>query len=168
QHLEELVRTGRFRQDLFYRLNVIRIELPPLRERREDIPLLVNHFIAKFSNDAKRRVEGIQPDALAALKSHDWPGNIRELEHTIERAILLGKGAEIGMEDLPAHLIARGESAFIVGQGLAKQLTLRDLERDYIGKILESTQGNKTEAARILGVDRTTLYRKLEEYKLKD
>jgi len=168
QHLEELVRTGRFRQDLFYRLNVIRIELPPLRERREDIPLLVNHFIAKFSNDAKRRVEGIQPDALAALKSHDWPGNIRELEHTIERAILLGKGAEIGMEDLPAHLIARGESAFIVGQGLAKQLTLRDLERDYIGKILESTHGNKTEAARILGVDRTTLYRKLEEYKLKD
>ena len=168
QHLEELVRTGRFRQDLFYRLNVIRIELPPLRERREDIPLLVNHFIAKFSNDAKRRVEGIQPDALAALKSHDWPGNIRELEHTIERAILLGKRAEIGMEDLPAHLIARGESAFMVGQGLAKQLTLRDLERDYIGKILATTQGNKTEAARILGVDRTTLYRKLEEYKLKD
>jgi DNA-binding NtrC family response regulator len=103
QHLEELVRTGRFRQDLFYRLNVIRIELPPLRERREDIPLLVNHFIVKFSNDAKRRVEGIQPDALAALKSHDWPGNIRELEHTIERAILLGKRAEIGLEDLPAH-----------------------------------------------------------------
>jgi DNA-binding NtrC family response regulator len=168
QHLEELVRTGKFRQDLFYRLNVIRIELPPLRERREDIPLLVNHFIVKFSNDAKRRVEGIQPDALAALKSHDWPGNIRELEHTIERAILLGKRAEIGLEDLPAHLIARGESAFMLGQGLAKQLTLRDLERDYIGKILESTQGNKTEAARILGVDRTTLYRKLEEYKLKD
>ena len=168
RHLEELVRTGKFRQDLFYRLNVIRIELPPLRERSEDIPLLVNHFIEKFSQDAKRRVEGIQPEALAALKSHDWPGNIRELEHTIERAVLLGDGAEIGLEDLPAPMIARGESAFIVGQGIAKQLTLHDLERDYIGKILESTHGNKTEAARILGVDRTTLYRKLEEYKLKD
>ena len=168
RHLEELVRTGKFRQDLFYRLNVIRIELPPLRERSEDIPLLVNHFIEKFSQDAKRRVEGIRPEALAALKSHDWPGNIRELEHTIERAVLLGDGAEIGLEDLPAPMIARGESAFIVGQGIAKQLTLHDLERDYIGKILESTHGNKTEAARILGVDRTTLYRKLEEYKLKD
>ena len=168
QGLEELVRAGRFRQDLFYRLNVIRIELPPLRERREDIPLLVNHFIEKFSQDVKRRVEGIQAEALAALKSHDWPGNIRELEHAIERAVLLGKEAAIGLEDLPPHLIASGEGAFVVGQALAKQLTLRDLEREYIGKVLQSTHGNKTEAAKVLGVDRTTLYRKLEEYKFKD
>jgi DNA-binding NtrC family response regulator len=168
QKLEELVRAGRFRQDLFYRLNVIRIELPPLRERSEDIPLLVNHFIEKFAQGAKHRVEGIQADALAALKSYEWPGNIRELEHTIERAVLLGKGATIGLEDLPPHLIARGESGFVVGQALTKQLTLHDLEREYIGKVLESTRGNKTEAARILGVDRTTLYRKLEEYKFKD
>ena len=167
QQLEELVRTGKFRQDLFYRLNVIRIELPPLRERSEDISLLVNHFIEKFGQDGNRRVEGIRAEALAALKSHDWPGNIRELEHTIERAVLLGKEATIGLEDLPPHLIARGEGAFVVGQALAKQLTLHDLEREYIGKVLESTHGNKTEAARILGVDRTTLYRKLEEYKFK-
>jgi len=153
---------------LFYRLNVIRIELPPLRERSEDIPLLVNHFIEKFAQDAKRRVEGIQAEALAALKCHDWPGNIRELEHTIERAVLLGKGAIIAVEDLPSHLVARSEGAFVAGQALAKRLTLYDLEREYIGRVLESTRGNKTEAARILGVDRTTLYRKLEEYKFRE
>ena len=167
QNLDEQVRAGRFRQDLYYRLNVIRIELPPLRQRSEDIPLLVNHFIEKFADSGKRRVGGIQPDALAALKSHDWPGNIRELEHTIERAVLLGKGPMITLEDLPPALMTRGESALVVAQALAKHLTLRDLERDYIGRILENTQGNKTEAARILGVDRTTLYRKLEEYKFK-
>jgi DNA-binding NtrC family response regulator len=167
RNLEESVRAGGFRQDLFYRLNVIRIALPPLRDRREDIPLLVNHFIEKFAPDSKRQVIGIQTDALAALKSHEWPGNIRELEHVIERAVLLGRGAMIGMEDLPPHLVARGEGAFVVNQALAKQLTLDELEREYIGRVLESTHGNKTEAARILGVDRTTLYRKLEEYKFK-
>ena len=168
RNLEEQVRAGRFRQDLYYRLNVIRIELPPLRQRREDIPLLVSHFIEKFAQNGKRNVAGIEPDALAALKGHDWPGNIRELEHTIERAVLLGKGPMITLEDLPPPLVSRGESALVVVQALAKHLTLRDLERDYIGRVLESTQGNKTEAARILGVDRTTLYRKLEEYKFKD
>jgi DNA-binding NtrC family response regulator len=166
--LDELVRNGKFRQDLYYRLNVIRIELPTLRHRSEDIPLLVKHFIEKFADSAKRNVDGIQDEALAALRSYDWPGNIRELEHTIERAVLLGKGALIGVEDLPDHLVARGESAIVLAQALAKQFTLRDLEREYIGKVLETTHGNKTEAARILGVDRTTLYRKLEEYKFKD
>jgi DNA-binding NtrC family response regulator len=166
--LDELVRNGKFRQDLYYRLNVIRIELPTLRHRSEDIPLLVKHFVEKFADSAKRNVEGIQDEALAALRSYDWPGNIRELEHTIERAVLLGKDALIGVEDLPAHLVARGESAIVLAQALAKQFTLRDLEREYIGKVLETTHGNKTEAARILGVDRTTLYRKLEEYKFKD
>jgi len=166
--LDELVRNGKFRQDLYYRLNVIRIELPTLRHRSEDIPLLVKHFIEKFADSAKRNVDGIQDEALAALRSYDWPGNIRELEHTIERAVLLGKGALIGVEDLPDHLVARGESAIVLAQALAKQFTLRDLEREYIGKVLETAHGNKTEAARILGVDRTTLYRKLEEYKFKD
>jgi DNA-binding NtrC family response regulator len=166
--LDELVRNGKFRQDLYYRLNVIRIELPTLRHRSEDIPLLVKHFVEKFADSAKRNVEGIQDEALAALRSYDWPGNIRELEHTIERAVLLGKGALIGVEDLPDHLVARGESAIVLAQALAKQFTLRDLEREYIGKVLETAHGNKTEAARILGVDRTTLYRKLEEYKFKD
>jgi DNA-binding NtrC family response regulator len=130
--------------------------------------LLVRYFIEKFAAGAKRNVEGIQDDALAALKSYDWPGNIRELEHTVERAVLLGKGTLVGAEDLPTNLMARGESAIVLAQAFAKQFTLHDLESEYIGKVLESTKGNKTEAARILGVDRTTLYRKLEEYKFKD
>jgi transcriptional regulator with PAS, ATPase and Fis domain len=168
RNLETLVRDGKFRQDLYYRLNVIRIELPALRQRSEDVPLLVDHFIRKFAESAKHKVEGIQAEALAGLKSHDWPGNIRELEHTIERAVLLGKGTMIGLEDLPPHFAAHGKCETVVAQALAQQLTLRDMEREYIGRVLESTHGNKTEAARILGVDRTTLYRKLEEYKFKE
>ncbi|MBI2530631.1 MAG: sigma-54-dependent Fis family transcriptional regulator, partial [Deltaproteobacteria bacterium] len=166
--LDDMVRQGSFRQDLYYRLNVIRIELPPLRERSEDIPLLVDHFIRKFADGARRQVTGIQEEALTALKNYSWPGNIRELEHIMERAVLLGRGPMVGIEDLPPQLAACGENAAVLGTALAKQLTLRDLEREYIGKVLQTTQGNKTEAARILGVDRTTLYRKLEDYKLKD
>jgi len=166
--LDDMVRQGTFRPDLYYRLNVIRVELPPLRERSEDIALLVDHFIRKFSDSARRKVTGIQEEALTALKNYSWPGNIRELEHTIERAVLLGRGSTVGIDDLPPQLAACGESAVVLGAALAKQLTLRDLEREYIGKVLQTTQGNKTEAARILGVDRTTLYRKLEDYKLKD
>jgi DNA-binding NtrC family response regulator len=168
RNLDELVRAGKFRQDLFYRLNVIRIELPALRQRSDDIPVLVKHFIDKFASGVGRAVQGIREDALAALKSYEWPGNIRELEHTIERAVLLGKESLIGVEDLPGHLVARGESAVVLTQALDSRLTLRDLEREYIGKVLANTNGNKTEAARVLGVDRTTLYRKLEEYKIKE
>jgi DNA-binding NtrC family response regulator len=168
RNLDQLVRDGKFRQDLYYRLNVIRIELPALRQRTEDVPLLVDHFIRKFAEGAKHKVEGIQAEAMAALKSHDWPGNIRELEHTIERAVLLGKGSMIGLEDLPPQLASCSERKLVIGQALDQQLTLRDLEREYIGRVLESTRGNKTEAARVLGVDRTTLYRKLEEYKFKE
>jgi DNA-binding NtrC family response regulator len=168
RNLEDLVRSDKFRQDLYYRLNVIRIELPALRHRRDDVPLLVQHFIAKFAAGTKRQLDGIEPEAMEALRSYDWPGNIRELEHTIERAVLLGKGSRIGLEDLPPNLVANGQSSIVLTQALTTQLTLRDLEREYVAKVLDATNGNKTEAAKILGVDRTTLYRKLEEYKLKD
>jgi len=168
RNLEELVRSDKFRQDLYYRLNVIRIELPPLRERGDDVPILLQHFVEKFAAGAKRQVDGIEPEALAALKNYDWPGNIRELEHAIERAVFLGKGSRIGLEDLPPNVVANGQSSVVLAQALRRQLTLRDLEQEYVAKVLEATNGNKTEAAKILGVDRTTLYRKLEEYKLKD
>jgi transcriptional regulator with PAS, ATPase and Fis domain len=167
RNLAEQVQGGKFRQDLYYRLNVIRIELPPLRQRSHDIPLLVNHFVQKFTAGVHRRVDGVAADAMAALRSYDWPGNIRELEHTIERAVLLGKATMIGVEDLPVAMSKKAELEILMVQGLAQQFTLADLEREYIGKVLESTQGNKTEAAKLLGVDRTTLYRKLEEYKIK-
>jgi DNA-binding NtrC family response regulator len=137
-----------------------------LRQRTEDIPLLVEHFIRKFSPQARRKVEGIDNDALGALMSHRWPGNVRELEHTIERAVLLGKRATIGSEDLPPAMIGADGNDAPLEKAVARGYTLHELERDYIQRVMEITKGNKTEAARILGVDRTTLYRKLEEYKV--
>jgi DNA-binding NtrC family response regulator len=167
QDLERLVQEGLFRQDLYYRLNIIRIELPPLRERAEDIPILIEHFLRKFSDQVEREVEDIEPEALAALTDYHWPGNVRELEHTIERAVLLGKEARIGLQDLPSSLAARSDGPLPLASAVAKTYTLRDLEREYIMRVMESVHGNKTEAAKTLGVDRTTLYRKLEEYKFK-
>lgn len=166
--VENLVQEGRFRQDLYYRLNVIRIDLPPLRERPEDIPILVEQFMRKFAQQANREVRGIEPEALAALMNHRWPGNVRELEHTIERAVLLGKETTIGPKDLPPPLRGRKDSALPLVEAVSKGYTLRDLEREYIARVLENTDGNKTEAAKILGVDRTTLYRKLEEFRVKE
>jgi DNA-binding NtrC family response regulator len=165
--LEHLVEQGRFRQDLYYRLNVIRIELPPLRERSEDIPLLAEHFLHKFAPQTKREIDSIDHEALAALMNYRWPGNVRELEHTIERAVLLGKETSIGLKDLPLQSQVSDGSSVPLAAAVANGYTLRDLEREYILRVIESTYGNKAEAARILGVDRTTLYRKLEEYKVK-
>jgi transcriptional regulator with PAS, ATPase and Fis domain len=165
--LEDLIHENRFRQDLYYRLNVIRIELPPLRERAEDIALLVEHFIRKYEHKTQHRVKGIDKEALALLIGHRWPGNVRELEHTIERAVLLGKGPTIGIADLPPQLIGADQKKLPLAEAVARSFTLRDLEREYIERVLENTGGNKSEAAKLLGVDRTTLYRKLEEYKLK-
>jgi DNA-binding NtrC family response regulator len=163
---ELLVQEGRFRQDLYYRLNVIRIDLPPLRERAEDIPVLIEHFMRKFSGQVQHKLDGIEPEALTALINYHWPGNVRELEHTIERAVLLGKESRIGLEDFPPSLVARN-NVLPLADAIAKSYTLKDLEKEYIMRAMETVGGNKTEAAKILGVDRTTLYRKLEEYKLK-
>ena len=164
---ELLVREGRFRQDLYYRLNVIRIDLPPLRERTDDIPILIEHFIRKFGDQSQRKLDGIEPEALDALMTYHWPGNVRELEHTIERAVLLGKEARIGLQDFPPSLFARDDSMLPLADAVAKSYTLRELEKEYIMRVMEIVRGNKTEAAKTLGVDRTTLYRKLEEYKVK-
>lgn len=166
--LDQLVGAGKFRQDLFYRLNVIRIDLPPLRQRSEDIPLLVEHFIQKFSEKTKRQVNGLSQEALAAFLNYPWPGNVRELEHAIERAILLGKGNLIDATDLPPQLLADSRKEVSLEEAISNGYTLKDLEREYIKKVLETTKGNKTEAADILGVDRTTLYRKLQEARIKE
>jgi DNA-binding NtrC family response regulator len=164
---ELLVQEGRFRQDLYYRLNVIRIDLPPLRERAEDVPILIEHFMRKFSDQIHRKLDGIEPEALDALTNYHWPGNVRELEHTIERAVLLGKEARIGLQDFPSSLVARNDNVLPLADAVAKSYTLKDLEKEYIMRVMETVGGNKTEAAKTLGVDRTTLYRKLEEYKVK-
>jgi DNA-binding NtrC family response regulator len=165
QALDELVHQGRFRHDLFYRLHVIVLQICPLRERTEDIPLLIEHFIQKFSRKTKRRISGITDEALNALLSYHWPGNVRELEHIIERAVLLGKEDMIKSADLPLHLLNSEKQGALLSEAAAHRYTLKELEQAYINKVLERTNGNKTEAATILGIDRTTLYRKLEEAK---
>ena len=165
--LAQLIQEGAFRQDLYYRLNVIRLELPPLRDRPEDIPLLADHFLEKFAKTSKRPVSGIDKDALTALMRYHWPGNVRELEHVLERAVLLGNRSMIGLEDLPASCVSVDAQNARLNAAMTKAYTLRELEREYIQRVVEDVKGNKTEAAKILGVDRTTLYRKLEDYKIK-
>jgi two-component system, NtrC family, response regulator HydG len=160
--LRHAVSVGEFREDLFYRLNVVDIHLPPLRERLEDLPLLLQHFL-KHSPHASR-VRRLSEEALRLLLNYPWPGNIRELENTMERALVLCPGEEITAADLPAHLT--GSTLAVVGlqEALLRRFTLTDLEREYILLALTWTEGKRTEAADLLGIDRKTLYRKLTEY----
>jgi DNA-binding NtrC family response regulator len=163
--LDDDVKAGRFRSDLFYRLNVIPIHIPALRERVEDIPLLTNHFIAKYCDRNDVSLKTINPDALAALAKYSWPGNVRELENCIERAILLSKKEEILLADFPVK-IAENKPASIVTNESQASPTLESIEKAYIYYIMNQTQGKKSKAAEILGIDNSTLYRKLEKYKL--
>lgn len=164
--LEKEVSEGRFREDLFWRLNVIQVHVPPLRERVFDIPLLVEYFLQKFARNNRPALE-ISPEALALLTTYSWQGNVRELENTIERATALARGAILTPEDLPAR-IHTGSASQIVAKARSKRLKLDELEREYILEILRETAGNKSKAAEILGLDRKTLYRKLEEYRAAD
>ena len=159
--LETAVNEGRFRNDLFYRLNVIPIRLPSLRERRDDIPLLVDHFITKFRGSDEPMK--ISREALEALNRYDWPGNVRELENAIERAIVLSDTGAIGIEDLPENVI-QGPSrrgSLVVN---LPTMSLDELEREYILKVLNHTAWQKKRAAEILGINASTLYRKLLSY----
>jgi DNA-binding NtrC family response regulator len=160
--LEREVNEGRFRTDLFYRLNVIPLRLPSLRQRRDDIPLLVEHFLARFAGGAPG-TKGLAPDALETLMRYDWPGNVRELENVIERAVILNEGGSIRLQDLPEKVV-RGPSR----QGSlvieTPCMTLEELEREYILKVLQHTSWQKKRASEILGINPSTLYRKLLSY----
>lgn len=158
--LEGAVRGGTFRQDLFFRLNVVQIKLPPLRERKGDIPLLVNHFLEKFS-DPDRPVHSISEEAMARLMAYDWPGNVRELENAIERAVALGSGPILQLADLPSNLHYSSSERLPANDEL---LPLEELERRAIFRALRETGGDKLAAARLLGIGKTTLYRKLKQY----
>jgi DNA-binding NtrC family response regulator len=153
--LEALVEEGSFRADLFYRLNVFRIEIPPLRERRDDVPLLVESFIRRFCLAMNKRIEGVTPAAMRCLQEYDWPGNVRELENAIERAMVLVSGPELGEE----HFTLRRPHH--AGSGAT---TLEEVERAHILKTLESCGGNKTRTAIALHIDRVTLHNKLKKY----
>jgi DNA-binding NtrC family response regulator len=161
RNLEAEMTSGRFRQDLYYRLNVIRINLPPLRERREDIPALVNHFIRRFNKRFRRDVRGITPDALNALAAYDYPGNVRELENLIERAFAMGAREQITLADLPS-LTARPEVTPSVATKTIP--TLAEVEKELILRALAVFNNDKEEAARALGISRRTIYRRLKEY----
>jgi len=161
--LAEEVKEKRFREDLYYRLNVIELRIPPLRERREDILLLVDAFLHKLADTAHKAVRGISESALLLLLDYAWPGNVRELENVIERAVTLARGEKIVPEDLPPVVQgARGERR-VIDEAEERTLPLHEMEKEYILRILEKTGGNKYQAAQVLGIDRKTLYRKLAE-----
>jgi len=201
--LAEMVRRGSFREDLYYRLSVIHIEVPPLRERLDDVPLLADHFLARFRHQAGRRITGFSADAMAVMQRYHWPGNVRELRNAVERAIVLGDRDQIQAADLPPQLLGTAlpsartrnspptpplgsaisqaptpaplpviEPMVVVpvaathGTGPRPPVarSLRDLEKEGILAALAATNGNKAQAAAILEIDRSTLYKKLKDY----
>jgi DNA-binding NtrC family response regulator len=164
KNLEELVEERKFREDLFYRLNVVAIHLPPLRERAEDIPLLANHFLRKYAEENKKSISQISPEALELFSTYRWPGNVRELENVIERSVTLSQHSVILSEDLPRRI--RAEKKEPAAATLPSHLPLAELEKMYIQKILQETGGNKKKTAEILGIDRRTLYRMASRYGL--
>ena len=155
--LARAVREGGFREDLYYRLNVISLEMPPLRKRKEDIPLLAEHFLARFRQETKKEIEHINREALDLMMLYDWPGNVRELENAIERAVVVSKSKNIQPEDLPIS-----SEPEICGQG-----SLQEMERAHIQHVLKQNDWNITRSARVLGIDRSTLYKKLRRYNLR-
>jgi transcriptional regulator with PAS, ATPase and Fis domain len=169
EELAKQVAAGRFRQDLYYRINVINIELPPLRARASDIPLFAHSFLEQVREDARRTVNGISPEAMVALERYSWPGNVRELQNVIERAVLLGKEPQIMVADLPAEI--RGAMNVVVSNASGKQ-TLKEAlegpERQIILSVLESNGWNRNMTADQLGINRTTLYKKMKRLGLED
>ncbi|BDC95833.1 MULTISPECIES: sigma-54-dependent transcriptional regulator [Treponema] len=165
RNLEEEVKAGRFREDLFFRLNGIRIEVPPLRERKDDIPLLMNSFLTKFNKDNNKSIKGFDSRARTAIYKYDWPGNIRELEHCVESSVVMASGDEITVDDLPPT-VSRASSSSVMSIPLG--ITLSEAERIVIEQNLAANKGNKSKTADILGIGRKTLHRKLSEYGLDD
>jgi DNA-binding NtrC family response regulator len=158
------IEKGTFREDLYYRLNVVNIHVPPLRERKEDIPLLSAAFIKEFAKENGKSVEGIDQRARAALHNHDWPGNIRELRNSIESAVVMAKGSIITLEDLPPTIHRSGDGNDTIQIPLGSRL--EEAEREIIRSTLAAQQGNKTKTAEVLGIGRKTLHRKISEYEL--
>jgi DNA-binding NtrC family response regulator len=168
EDLSLAVQTGRFRQDLYYRVNVINIELPPLRERLTDIPLLAQHFLARTSDETGKKTAGFTDAALAALHRYNWPGNVRELQNIVERAVLLGRDSTIGVEDLPTHLAVGQHVSLEPAAGQALKDALEAPERAIILQMLELNNWNRNATADALGINRTTLYKKMKRLGLMD
>ncbi|MCJ7498815.1 sigma-54 dependent transcriptional regulator [bacterium] len=161
--LEDEVREKRFREDLFYRLNVVPVTLPPLRERREDIPLLADHFLSEIAERNGKLIRGFSPQAMDLLVRNKWKGNVRELENVVERAVIMTRGDVIQPGDLPGHITEEGNAP---SSGIIPGRPLSDLEREAILSTLDMTGGNRTESAKLLGISRRTLQYKLKEFKI--
>ena len=176
--LPRLVKTGKFREDLFYRLNVINVQLPPLRDRAEDVPLLAHHFLRRYTERLGKKVKGISPEAMELLGGYRWPGNVRELENAIERAVVLCRGESIGATDLPPAITGRsaplvrevpagGDEAAWLSQSYAaaKEQALRRFEKGYVDALMKACDNNISAAARRAGMDRSNFKRVLRKYR---
>jgi len=163
RNLEEEVRRGSFRADLFYRLNVIALELPPLRERRDDILMFIEHFLQQLAVGLGREPKALAAEALDAVMVYDWPGNVRELENALEHAVVLSRSNVIDLGALPERITRRRKEPLVAEQSY-RNPTLEVIERAYIMYVLQAEGGNKTRAAEALGIDPSTLYRKLSRY----
>ena len=164
--LQAMIEEGSFRQDLYFRLSVVPVNLPPLRDRNIDIPELANHFLNRFSDKNRKDIKDFHPEALNLLMQYEWPGNIRELENTVERAVILSLGEQITPQDLPPHLLSEDVRNIRTTTQAQDSFTLRDMEREVIRSTLEKTGNNKSQAAKQLGVARQTLLNKIKEYGL--
>jgi two-component system, NtrC family, response regulator AtoC len=169
KNLAELVQAGSFREDLYFRLQVVPILMPPLRDRREDIPLLAQHFLQEFGRENGKKVTGFAPEAMESLLNHCWPGNVRELRTAIEHAVVLARGSQITARDLPLTVRAQSDPMVPAGRSplpATGTLTVREAEKELIARALRESGGNRTEAAGKLGMSRRTLHRKLHTYQL--
>ncbi len=165
RNLRERITEEKFREDLFYRINVVTIEIPPLRERTVDIPLLVSHFLEDYSRIHDKSIDGISREALRVLTTYRWPGNVRELKNAVENMVVTSHGSVLEVVDLPGHIYPRESMA--TTHAVAVGTTIQEMERDLISSTLEFVQGNRRKAAKSLGIGERTLYRKIQEYGLR-
>jgi two-component system response regulator HydG len=165
RNLDNLVKQASFREDLYFRLKVVRIVLPPLRQRREDVPLLTDHYLHRLATEHDKTVTGITPEAQALLNAYDWPGNVRELVNTLETMVVLARGETLDVHDIPTEIRPASDPG--AAEGLAPGISLEDAERVLIERTLDETDGNRQRTAEILGIGERTLYRKIKQYGLK-
>jgi Nif-specific regulatory protein len=167
QPLEQNIKEGKFRRDLFYRLQVVDIQVPPMRDRKSDTPLLAEHFLKRFSRETGRKLRGFTPAAMAKMEQYDWPGNVRELKNVIERAVALGRGPYLDVTDILLTSLGPPDGGAGATGDTFEELSLEELEKRHILRTLNHTDWNKSQAATILQIERSTLDRKIKAYQLK-
>ena len=168
RNLKEMVDQKEFREDLFFRLDVIRIDLPPLRNRGSDVALLLHHYLEEFARENNKTIEGFTSDALDTLQTYAWPGNVRELRNAVERMVVLTRSPKLTVRDIPPHLREGIETSGTKAASAGSVVTMEDAEKEMIISALNTHNGSRTKAAEQLGISRRTLHRKLNEYNLRD